>query len=86
MKQISNRFFTSKGKQNSKEQILTSNGQYEVDDDVDESSANQAFNLQVQKSRKSEKDTDFTNEWGDNMINYLWDGPENSDKEVADLV
>jgi hypothetical protein len=42
--------------------------------------------LQVQKSRKSEKDTDYTNEWGDNMMAYLWDGPENSDEEVQDFL
>ena len=27
-----------------------------------------------------------TNEWGDNMENYIWNGPEDSDEEIGELV
>jgi len=26
-----------------------------------------------------------SNEWGDNLEAYLWDGPEDSDEEIAEL-
>ena len=28
---------------------------------------------------------DITNEWGDNLIKYEWDGPVDPDKEIEDL-
>lgn len=28
----------------------------------------------------------LTNEWGDNMEAYIWDGPEDSDEEIEEMV
>ena len=28
------------------------------------------------------KEKDYTNHWGDNMVQYMWDGPEDPDEEI----
>ena len=54
----------------------------QTSDDVDPSSA-ESKPIQIQEKKKVER---IVNEFGDDFTDYVWDGPEDSDEEVEELV
>ena len=57
-----------------------------VDPTVPNTSQDLSKNENTEEEQKKDRIENPTNEFGDNMESYLWDGPDDSDEEIPEMV